>query len=101
MAGRHTSASCASQPSGAEIGEAAEGQERGVRDQRGMEAGTGTWCNRKAPAKRDRRAGSTRDARKPAVVGADSGDETWRFAGTFTGATGLEPATSGVTGRSW
>ena len=26
---------------------------------------------------------------------------TRRFAGTFTGATGLEPATSGVTGRSW
>jgi hypothetical protein len=24
-----------------------------------------------------------------------------RFAGIFTGATGLEPATSGVTGRSW
>src|SRR6266545_2400458 len=27
--------------------------------------------------------------------------ESDRFAGTFAGATGLEPATSGVTGRSW
>src|SRR6266702_3052494 len=30
-----------------------------------------------------------------------SGDKRYRFAGIFTGATGLEPATSGVTRRSW
>jgi hypothetical protein len=29
-----------------------------------------------------------------------STNKTWQFAGFFTGATGLEPATSGVTGRS-
>ena len=34
-----------------------------------------------------------------ALTGAGGGAA--KFAGTFTGATGLEPATSGVTGRSW
>jgi hypothetical protein len=36
---------------------------------------------------------------RPAVVCAKLGNKRCRFAGTFTGATGLEPATSGVTGR--
>jgi hypothetical protein len=30
-----------------------------------------------------------------------SGDQKCRFPGTLAGATGLEPATSGVTGRAW
>ena len=38
-----------------------------------------------------------RDAEKPAVVYAQMGNKRSRFAGSFTGATGLEPATSGVT----
>ena len=38
---------------------------------------------------------------KPAVACAWVDNKRCRFAGTFTGATGLEPATSGVTGRSW
>jgi hypothetical protein len=38
---------------------------------------------------------------RPAVGSAHSGNKTFRFAGTLAGATGLEPATSGVTGRSW
>jgi hypothetical protein len=45
---------------------------------------------------------SVRDVRgmtRPAVVCATTSDKRCRFAGTFTGATGLEPATSGVTGR--
>jgi hypothetical protein len=46
-------------------------------------------------------AGSPRDGKRPAVGCAQAGNKTCRFTGTFTGATGLEPATSGVTGRSW
>ena len=36
---------------------------------------------------------------RPAVDCAKSGNKRGGFAGNFTGATGLEPATSGVTGR--
>ncbi len=45
------------------------------------------------------RAGCARDEKKPAVVCAVAGNKRGRFAGTLAGATGLEPATSGVTGR--
>jgi hypothetical protein len=45
----------------------------------------------------DSRAGSARDEKKPAVVMSN----TYADLQDFTGATGLEPATSGVTGRSW
>ena len=54
---------------------------------------------RKSRCKTCTAAGSTQDAERPAVVCADKGDKTSLFAGTLTGATGLEPATSGVTGR--
>jgi hypothetical protein len=40
-------------------------------------------------------------SRKPAVDCARGDNKTCRLAGSLTGATGLEPATSGVTGRSW
>ena len=43
-------------------------------------------------------AGCARDAKKPAVGCAYTGNKRWIFR-DFTGATGLEPATSGVTGR--
>src|SRR4030095_12438551 len=36
---------------------------------------------------------------KPAVDCAQLGNKRYQFAGILTGATGLEPATSGVTGR--
>jgi len=49
----------------------------------------------------DPRAGSARDEAKPAVNCAPQGNKRCRFAATLTGGTGLEPATSGVTGRSW
>jgi hypothetical protein len=45
-------------------------------------------------------AGSARDEKKPAVVYAEPGDKKVALCRDFTGATGLEPATSGVTGRS-
>jgi hypothetical protein len=39
------------------------------------------------------------DTDTPAVVSRQTARQRCRFAGAFTGATGLEPATSGVTGR--
>jgi hypothetical protein len=48
----------------------------------------------------DSPAGSARDEKKPAVVCTKSDTKRFQFAGISTGATGLEPATSGVTGRS-
>ncbi len=45
------------------------------------------------------RAGMYTGSRKPAVDCARGDNKTCRLAGAFTGATGLEPATSGVTGR--
>ena len=47
----------------------------------------------------DSRAGSTRDPWRPAVVCAYAGRQKIPICRYFTGATGLEPATSGVTGR--
>ncbi|MDQ3881121.1 MAG: hypothetical protein M3295_08625, partial [Chloroflexota bacterium] len=46
----------------------------------------------------DPRAGSTRDEKKPAVDYAKRGNKHADLQ-DFTGATGLETATSGVTGR--
>ncbi len=70
----------------------------------GISAG---WKRRAAPYENenslqnpDSRAGSTRDPWRPAVFVPTRAtkDVICRY---FTGATGLEPATSGVTGRSW
>src|SRR4051812_38166864 len=44
------------------------------------------------------RAGCARDETEQAVVRARTGNKRGGFGGVFTGATGLEPATSGVTG---
>jgi hypothetical protein len=46
----------------------------------------------------DPRAGSARDEKKPAIDYAQSGKKNMLICRNFTGATGLEPATSGVTG---
>src|SRR5215204_6426313 len=62
---------------------------------RGLPAGSGSLPQFQV----DSGAGSARDEKKPAVDYVRAGDKRCQFAGTFTGATGLEPATSGVTGR--
>ncbi len=45
------------------------------------------------------RAGSNERLCSRTKFGVYADNTRWLFAGTFTGATGLEPATSGVTGR--
>src|SRR6266545_2897417 len=50
-------------------------------------------------SRRHTRAGSAREAHRPAIVLRLNGQQNSEISRAFTGATGLEPATSGVTGR--